>query len=324
MEGDPFALIEAMTIAGYATGCERGFLYIRGEYPLATRRLRARDRRRPGPRLARRRRARGRLRFDIELRRGAGAYICGEETALLQLARGPPRRAAQQAAVPERGGPVRPADRRSTTSRRSSTCCRSCIDGGAAFAAIGAGRSTGTKLFCVCGRSPRRASTRSTSAPRCASCSGWPAGCRGGAAGGAARRGGGRVRHARTSSTCRSPWRAPARSGRRSGRASSGLRRHGRRAGMLRRIAAFFRDESCGQCVPCRVGTVRQEEALARLARRPQPARRATELALLDDLARVMRDASICGLGQTAPAAVRSALALGLLDAPASPNGRVR
>ena len=78
----------------------------------------------------------------------------------------------------------------------------------------------------------------------------------------------------------------------------------------LRRIAAFFRDESCGQCVPCRVGTVRQEEAIARLAR-GAPAD--PERALLDDLARVMQDASICGLGQTAPAAVMSALKLGLL-----------
>ena len=66
------------------------------------------------------------------------------------------------------------------------------------------------------------------------------------------------------------------------------------------------------------------EEALARLARGVTWALGTTELALLDDLARVMLDASICGLGQTAPAAVRSALALGLLDAPTSPNGRVR
>jgi NADH-quinone oxidoreductase subunit F len=78
----------------------------------------------------------------------------------------------------------------------------------------------------------------------------------------------------------------------------------------LRRIAAFFRDESCGQCVPCRVGTVRQEEALGRLTR---GAPRGPELELLDDLARVMQDASICGLGQTAPSAVTSALRLGLL-----------
>jgi NADH-quinone oxidoreductase subunit F len=79
---------------------------------------------------------------------------------------------------------------------------------------------------------------------------------------------------------------------------------------MLRRIAAFFRDESCGQCVPCRVGTVRQEEALARLTLGAPPD---PELALLEDLARVMQDASICGLGQTAPAAIMSALRLGLL-----------
>ena len=80
--------------------------------------------------------------------------------------------------------------------------------------------------------------------------------------------------------------------------------------GILRRIAAFFRDESCGQCVPCRVGTVRQEESIARLAR---GAPLEPSGCLLDDLARVMQDASICGLGQTAPAAIMSALKLGLL-----------
>nr|MBA2310759.1 NADH-quinone oxidoreductase subunit E [Pseudonocardiales bacterium] len=84
---------------------------------------------------------------------------------------------------------------------------------------------------------------------------------------------------------------------------------------VLRRIAAFFRDESCGQCVPCRVGTVRQEESLARLARGAPLGSRETELALLADLAQVMRDASICGLGHTAPAAVQSAISLNLLEA---------
>jgi NADH-quinone oxidoreductase subunit F len=74
----------------------------------------------------------------------------------------------------------------------------------------------------------------------------------------------------------------------------------------LRRIAAFFRDESCGQCVPCRVGTVRQEEVLARLA--AGAGTREDDLALLADLGQVMRDASICGLGQTAPTAIQSAI----------------
>ena len=77
---------------------------------------------------------------------------------------------------------------------------------------------------------------------------------------------------------------------------------------VARRIARFFRDESCGQCVPCRVGTVRQEELLARhLAGGP------FEEQLFDDLARVMMDASICGLGHTASTAIRSAVDLGLL-----------
>ena len=74
------------------------------------------------------------------------------------------------------------------------------------------------------------------------------------------------------------------------------------------RIARFFRDESCGQCVPCRVGTVRQEEALHRLIAGRTIGSAADELALLDDIAAVMRDASICGLGQAAASAVQSAI----------------
>ena len=84
-------------------------------------------------------------------------------------------------------------------------------------------------------------------------------------------------------------------------------------ADALRRIAAFFRDESCGQCVPCRVGTVRQEELIARLqAGRPHGSLDA-ELALFSDLAQAMRDASICGLGQTASSAIESAIRGGLV-----------
>jgi NADH-quinone oxidoreductase subunit F len=78
---------------------------------------------------------------------------------------------------------------------------------------------------------------------------------------------------------------------------------------LVLRIAAFFRDESCGQCVPCRVGTVRQEEALHRLASGSPLGTRDDELARLHDVGNAMRDASICGLGQTAWNAVESALA---------------
>ena len=94
LEGDPFSVIEAMTIAAYATGCEHGYIYLRGEYPLAQRRLenaleQARERQLLGEDIL----GRG-LRFDIELRKGAGAYICGEETAIfgsIEGYRGEPR-----------------------------------------------------------------------------------------------------------------------------------------------------------------------------------------------------------------------------------------
>ena len=76
----------------------------------------------------------------------------------------------------------------------------------------------------------------------------------------------------------------------------------------LRRIAQFFRDESCGQCVPCRVGSVRQEELLARLAAGSRVRARDDELVLLREIGQAMRDASICGLGQTASSAIESAL----------------
>jgi len=77
---------------------------------------------------------------------------------------------------------------------------------------------------------------------------------------------------------------------------------------LLLRIAAFFRDESCGQCVPCRVGTVRQEEALARLLAGEPRGGVGRELALIEEVGQCMRDASICGLGQTASSAVESAI----------------
>jgi NADH-quinone oxidoreductase subunit F len=80
----------------------------------------------------------------------------------------------------------------------------------------------------------------------------------------------------------------------------------------LLRIAQFMADESCGQCVPCRVGTVRQREILERLrapGSRPDDVSRGQDVALLIELGQAMRDASICGLGQTASAAVESAIA---------------
>jgi NADH-quinone oxidoreductase subunit F len=77
---------------------------------------------------------------------------------------------------------------------------------------------------------------------------------------------------------------------------------------LLMVIAAFMRDESCGQCVPCRVGTVRQEEAVARLLSGHTRGSAQDEIALIREIGQAMRDASICGLGQTASSAIESAI----------------
>ena len=111
MEHDPFAVLESLTIAGYATGSEKGFIYIRGEYPLATSRLEH------AIELAY---AHGFLgadvmgegfAFDVELRRGAGAYICGEETSLFNSIEGKRGEPRNKPPFPVERGRVRQADR---------------------------------------------------------------------------------------------------------------------------------------------------------------------------------------------------------------------
>jgi hypothetical protein len=126
MEEDPFALVESMTIVAFATGCERGYVYVRGEYPLAIERVAG---------AIEAARARGFLgdrvlgtpfAFDMEVRRGAGAYICGEETALfnsIEGFRGEPR---NKPPFPVRVRAVPPARPSSTTSRPSATRRSSC------------------------------------------------------------------------------------------------------------------------------------------------------------------------------------------------------
>jgi len=167
MEGDPFAVIEAMTIAGFATGATKGFAYVRGEYPVAERRLagaidQARAAGLLGPDVAG-----ARFEFDVEVRRGAGAYICGEETALfasIEGQRGEPR---QKPPFPtEKGVFGRPT---SVNNIETLVAVLAVLEMGATeFAAIGTERSTGPKLFCISGDVTRPGSMRSRSGPRCA------------------------------------------------------------------------------------------------------------------------------------------------------------
>jgi NADH-quinone oxidoreductase subunit F len=314
MEEDPFAFVESLTIAGLTTGCERGFIYVRGEYPLAAARLRhaIEEARRHGflgadvmgsgaP-------------FDIELRRGAGAYICGEETALfnsIEGRRGEPR-----------NKPPFPVQRGLFGKPTGINNVETLINvlevmrlGGSGYAAIGTEGSTGTRLFCVSGTVARpglyeveSGATLREVLDLAGGVQGAPkAVLLGGAAGGFV-----------------GPDRLDIRLTFEDSRAGGYTLGSGvvmafnesvDLVDIVLRIARFFRDESCGQCVPCRVGTVRQEEALHRLVDGRTIGSRDDELALLDQIAQVMRDASICGLGQTAAAAVQSAVStLGLFD----------
>jgi NADH-quinone oxidoreductase subunit F len=309
MEQDPFAVVESMTIAAFATGCERGWIYIRGEYPLAAGRLEA---------AIAAARARGLLGVgiqgtafdcDLEVRRGAGAYICGEETALfnsIEGLRGEPR---NKPPFPVNVGLFG----KPTVINNVETLCGVLpivLEGGPAYAAVGTPGSAGTKLFCLSGSVARPGVYEvpfGATLRNLLDLAGGIAGGRplravllGGAAGGFV-----------TPDQLDTPLTFE---GARAIGASLGsgvvmaFDESVDLEGIVLRIAAFFRDESCGQCVPCRVGTERQEEILVRLkAGRPHGGV-AAERALLDDVAAVMRDASICGLGQTAWIAAGSAV----------------
>jgi NADH-quinone oxidoreductase subunit F len=310
MEQDPFAVVEALTIAGFACGAEKGFLYIRGEYPLATERLEhaiaeARHHGHLGEDVM----GHG-FAFDIELRRGAGAYICGEETALfnsLEGKRGEPRNKPPF--------PVTHGVFGKPTAINNVETLINVLEvlhvGAEAYAAIGTEGSTGPRLFCLSGHVERPGVYEIEHGATLRELIDLAGGVRGGAAlkavllGGAA---GGFV--GPDMLDVRLTFEDARDGGYTLGSGVIMVFDDGTDlVDLCLRIARFFRDESCGQCVPCRVGTVRQEEALHRLVSGTPIGSREDELSLIDEVAQVMRDASICGLGQTAANAVQSAIA---------------
>jgi NADH-quinone oxidoreductase subunit F len=309
MEGDPFAILEGMTIAAFAVGAEKGFIYIRGEYPFAAERLShairaARERGFLGEQILG-----SSFRFDVEIRRGAGAYICGEETALfnsIEGYRGEPR---NKPPFPTQAGLFR----QPTVVNNVETLVNIpdiILGGGTVFARTGTEQSSGTRLFCVSGHVVRPGVYEvpfGATLRQVIDLTGGVGGTGklqavllGGAAG-----------------TFVSPseldtpltFEATRAIGATLGSGvimlfddATDLKK------ILLRIAEFFREETCGQCVPCRVGVTRQKEALERLiARRPLGSSE-QELRLLQEMAQAMRDASICGLGQTASSALLSAV----------------
>jgi NADH-quinone oxidoreductase subunit F len=334
LEQDPFAVIEAMTVAGIATGCAQGFIYLRGEYPEARVRVQeAIDSARAagflGPNVMRSGAA-----FDIEIRRGAGAYICGEETALfnsLEGRRGEPR---SKPPFPVQVGLFG----KPTVVNNVETLVNVLdivIEGADAWARVGTKQSAGTRLLCVSGHIAKPGLYElpfGQSLGELLDMAGGVAGGRplqaillGGAAG-----------------TFVGPEALSLKLTFEDVRAAGATLGSGvvmvfddtaDVVDAVVRIAKFMKDESCGQCVPCRVGTVRQVEILERLqaarasvfaeapsggtsaprplagASRDSASSAAHDLTLLTELGQAMRDASICGLGQTASSAVESAIA---------------
>jgi NADH-quinone oxidoreductase subunit F len=316
MEHDPFAVIESLTIAGYATGSETGFLYVRGEYPHATAML---------EHAIAQARARGFLgsdvmgegfAFDVELRRGAGAYICGEETALFNSIEG--RRGEPRNKPPfpvERGLFGRPTGINNVETLVNVPEVLTL--GGLEYAKLGTTDSTGTRLFCLSGCVETPGVYEVEHGITLGELIELAGGVRGGAGLKAVLLGG-------AAGTFVGPEDLGLRLTFEDALAAGATLGSGvvmlfddsvNLAEIVLRIAAFFRDESCGQCVPCRVGTVRQEEALHRLVRERPIGSRADELRLIGEIGKVMRDASICGLGQLAANAVESAIGkLGVFD----------
>ena len=306
LEGDPFALVESMTIAAFAVGAEQGYIYLRDEYRsalgiLETALASARSAGFLGTAILG-----SPLAFDIEIVRGAGAYICGEETAIfnsIEGYRGEPR-----------SKPPYPVEvglfGRPTLVNNVETFVNVLPileHGGDTFAGVGTGISTGTKLFCLSGavRNPGvyEVPFGGTLDELIERAGGLPDGRElqavllGGAAGSF-------VTPAQVSLPL--TFEATRTAGVSLGSGVVMLFDDTDDLGdALRRISAFFRHESCGQCVPCRVGTVRQDELVTRLT---LGKRRDGDEQLLRDVGQAMRDASICGLGQTAWNAIESAI----------------
>ena len=309
MEQDPHRTIEGMIIAAHAVGASKGYIYVRGEFPYAFKVMgEAVEEARSAGMLGKSVLG-SKLDFDIELRLGAGAYICGEETALLESIEGKRGFPRIKPPFPTTNGLFG----KPTLIKNVETFCNAplIIERGAAeYRKIGTERSPGPKLFCVSGQIQRPGlyevpfgvTLRHLLFDLAA---GLKPGRKlqavliGGAAGAFASEKDLDValsfEHLRAAGL-------PLGSG-----AVMVFDDSADILDVLKRLAHFFADESCGKCYPCQLGTQRQYEILDRVAMgRGVPGDRER----LTDVGSTMTDASLCGLGQTAATAVLSAMKL--------------
>ncbi len=308
LEGDPCRPIEGAIIGAFCIGASKAYVYVRGEYPAAIKRLGlALDECRAAGYLGANILGSG-FDLDIELRTGAGAYICGEETALLESIEGKRGLPRVKPPFPVTNGLFG----KPTVIQNVETLAKVpyiLAHGAAAFKRFGTEKSTGTKLVCVSGdvarpgvyEIPFGVTLRHLIDDLCGGVigSGLRAILLGGAAGAFAVE-----KHLDTPITFEDLRAAGLTLG--SGAVmvfndTRDLR------DVLARLGHFFAHESCGKCYPCQLGTQRQAEILDRVA---SGSSRAGDWAALGDVGWTMTDASLCGLGQTAAGAVRSAMAL--------------
>jgi bidirectional [NiFe] hydrogenase diaphorase subunit len=307
LEGDPHRVLEGMAIAGYAVGADQGYVYVRGEYPLALNRLKLALKQAERLQVLGNRIFETGFNFRIDLRIGAGAFVCGEETALIASVegrRGSPRPRPPYPAVSGLFGMPTLINNVETFANVPAVI----RDGGQAFAKLGTARSKGTKVFALAGQIAR---TGLIEVPM-----GMPlreiifdigGGIPGGKAFKAAQTGGPSggcipAQHLDIPVDYESLIQVGSFMG------SGGLIIMDESSCMVD-VAAFFmefcRDESCGKCVPCRAGTVQMHSLLQKLTHlTATPA----DLAQLEELAELLKATSLCGLGQGAPNPVVSTL----------------
>ena len=309
MEDDPHRVIEGMIIAAHAVGASHGYIYVRGEYPYAFKVMseavaEARQANAIGENIF----GSG-CNFDIEMRLGAGAYICGEETALLESIEGKRGLPRIKPPFPTTQGLFG----KPTVINNVETFCNVPLivePGAAEFRKIGTERSPGPKLFCVSGQIekpglyevPFGVTLRHLLFDLAG---GLKPGRKlqavlmGGAAGAFASE---KDLDVILSFENLSAAGLPLGSG-----AVMIFDDTADMGDVLKRLAHFFADESCGKCYPCQLGARRQFEILERGAA-GQPI--AGDRERLSDVGNTMIDASLCGLGQTAPTAILSAMKL--------------
>lgn len=307
MEDDPHRLLEGLALAAYATGADKAYIYVRAEYPRAVQRL---DR---AIRVARRNRLLGRrildsdFDLDVEVRIGAGAFVCGEETALLasiEGRRGQPRLRPPYPTESGLWGAPTMIQNVETLANISTIISK----GADWFSAIGTPESRGTKVFALAGD---LVNTGLIEVPMGMSLRHIVEDIGGGVPGGrefkAAQTGG-------PSGGCIPAEHLDTPVAYETLRALGSIMGSGGLIVMddttkMPEVARFFMefsmDESCGKCAPCRTGTVQMHGLLDRIA---SGNGRKRDVKDLEHLCAVVRDTSLCGLGQAAPNPVLSTL----------------